>query len=107
MANVVTLFSIIDSIKSSIEAFLKEGLSISSIRKLLESIVKSVEHFSSEFFKGKDKKEAALDILDEIYLISKINIPILSQTMERTILRWIAGILINSIVNKFNATEWK
>lgn len=101
------LGKIIVALKDSVGLFKKQGFSIGAIKLLLAAIVRMVEGLNDPDFKGKDKKELALNLLDECYVISGIDIPILSDKMERKILRLVAGVLINSIVSMFNKKNWK
>ena len=93
---------LLEQIKTAIEEFKTAGLSIASIRKLLTAIVKVVEQLDDPDFKGAKKKEAALDLLDQAYVLSGIDIPWVPNSLERQILRFIAGMLIDMIVAKFN-----
>ena len=98
----VDLKTMLEQIKAAIEQFKAEGFSIASIRKLLSSIVKLVEQLDSPDFKGEAKKKAALDLLDQAYVMSGIDVPWVPQSLERLILRCIAGMIIDALVAQFN-----
>jgi len=100
------LLRMIESLKSSIEKFKKAGLSLGSLKTLLTSIVKAVEEFNSEAFQGEDKKKAALDLLEEVYVLSGIDIPFVPNSWERRILRCFAGLIIDSVVSELNKRGW-
>ena len=74
---------------------------------MLKNIVKAVEDFNDEYFKGKQKKETALNLLDEAYVLAEIDIPFVPNSWERRIVRWIAGMFIDIIVGEFNEKGWK
>lgn len=99
------ILELIDKLKEAIAAFKQAGLHISSLRILVEAVVRAVEQFNADNFKGKDKREAALDLLDRIYEISEIDIPILPNKLERAIIRWIGGVLIDQVVKMLNKTK--
>ena len=100
------LVDLIGALKGAIEKFKKAGLSLTAIRALLTEIVKAVEEFTSEFFSGPDKKKAALDVLEEVYIISGIDIPFVPNSWERRILRCLAGLIIDSVVAELNEKGW-
>ncbi len=97
---------VIESLRGAIDTFKANGFNLSSLKALISTVVKAVEEFDTGSFKGKDKKEAVLDLLEQIYLYAKIDIPFVPNSIELKILRWVAGILIEIFVKKFNESGW-
>ena len=97
---------VIESLKGAIATFKTSGFNLSSLKALISTVVKAVEEFDTELFKGKDKKEAVLDLLEQIYTYAKIDIPFIPNSIELKILRWVASILIDIAVKRFNKEGW-
>lgn len=97
----------IAELKASIDKFKAAGLSFGSLKSLVGDIVKAVENFNDDNFKGKDKKAAALNLLDQVYDLSGVDIPFVPDSVEHTLLRFVAGTLIDAAVSRFNVLGWK
>jgi len=93
-------------VKGAVEEFKKQGLGLRSLYDLVAAVVQAIEEFHDEEFKGQNKKEAALDLIEEIWVLSEADIPLLTDSMEKRILRFFCGLLIDVIVRKFNAKGW-
>jgi len=102
----MTLEEFTSLVKKAVEKFKKDGLGLRSLYDLVEAVVLAIEEFKDENFLGQDKKQAALDLIEEIWDLTGADIPVLSNKMEKRILRFFCGILIDVIVAKFNKESW-
>lgn len=75
-----------------------------SLNDLLSQFIKTAEQV--EGATGDIKKKAVIDALVGIYLNSPLNIKFVPDAIEEFVFRILVGMLIDTLVAKFNKTGW-